>query len=399
MKRVPRHPCRRASGFTVVEMVISVGIMMAVMGAVFALLKPAQGTFQAQSEVSDLQQRLRVAVNAIHNDLLMAGAGPYSGSDVQPLGNYFAAALPFRRGARSPDPPGSFEPDRISLLYVPSGSPHTTTSLPLDDVAADIRVNSQPGCLATDPQCGFTSGMMVIIFDDTGTYDTFRISSLTNPPAAIQHVDQPLSKAYGAGAYISQVVTATYWLKKDIVANIYQLMRYDGYQTDLPVADHVVGLSFEYYGDPQPPALFRPVTDPKGPWTSYGPKPPALGVDDPADNWGAGENCIFGAGESQHVTRPEMAVLGGDTALVKLDSNRLTDGPWCPDSAAAARVDADLLRVRKIRVTLRVEVALEALRGTGTLFTRAGTARGGERYVPDQEIKFDVTPRNLNFGR
>ena len=25
--------------------------------------------------------------------------------------------------------------------------------------------------------------------------------------------------------------------------------------------------------------------------------------------------------------------------------------------------------------------------------------RGGERYVPDQEIKFDVTPRNLNFGR
>lgn len=399
MKVGPRHSCRSATGFTVVEMVISVGIMTAIMGAVFALLNPAQGTFQAQPEISDMQQRLRVAIDAMHNDLLVAGAGPYSGSLVRPLGSYVAAVLPFRRGARSPDPPGSFESDRLSLLYVPSGSPQTRTSLPVADVTADVLVNAQPGCPAIDPLCGFTLGMMAIIFDDTGAYDTFRITAVSDSPPALQHADRPLSKPYGAGTHISQVVTATYWIRRDTVANIYQLMRYDGYQTDLPVADHVVALRFEYYGDPQPPALLRPVTDPKGPWTSYGPKPPPLGVDDPADTWGAGENCIFGVGASQQVTRPEMAVLGGDTTLVELDSNGLTDGPWCPDSAAFARVDADLLRVRKIRVTLRVEAALDALRGTGTLFTRAGTSRSGDRYVPDQEIKFDVTPRNLNFGR
>ena len=399
MKVAPRQSCRGVSGFTVVEMVISVGIMMAVMGASFALLNPAQGTFQAQPEVSDMQQRVRVAIDAIHNDLLMAGAGPYSGSAVRPLGNYLAAVLPFRRGARSPDPPGSFESDRMSLLYVPSGSPQVRTSQPLADLAADIRVNPQPGCPASDPLCGFRSGMMAIIFDDTGVYDTFRVTALMSSPPAVQHADRALSKAYGAGALIAQVVTATYWLKRGPAANADQLMRYDGYQTDLPVADHVVALSFEYYGDPEPPALLKPATDPEGPWTSYGPKPPALGVDDPTDIWAAGENCIFGVGKSQHVTRPEMAVLGGDTALVKLDSNRLTDGPWCPDSAAAARVDADLLRVRRIRVTLRVEAALAALRGTGRLFMRPGSSSGGDRYVPDQEIKFDVTPRNLNFGR
>ncbi len=42
----------------------------------------------------------------------------------------------------------------------------------------------------------------------------------------------------------------------------------------------------------------------------------------------------------------------------------------------------------------------KSLRGpTGPLFLRGGTARGGERYIPDQEISFEVTPRNLNFGR
>jgi hypothetical protein len=30
---------------------------------------------------------------------------------------------------------------------------------------------------------------------------------------------------------------------------------------------------------------------------------------------------------------------------------------------------------------------------------KGGTANAGERYVPDQEVQFDITPRNLNLGR
>jgi hypothetical protein len=39
--------------------------------------------------------------------------------------------------------------------------------------------------------------------------------------------------------------------------------------------------------------------------------------------------------------------------------------------------------------------------GTGgdALFLKPGTSRGGHRQVPDQAIRFDVTPRNLNLGR
>ena len=88
------------------------------------------------------------------------------------------------------------------------------------------------------------------------------------------------------------------------------------------------------------------------------------------------------------------------SGLVKLTAAQLKDGPWCPTAASVNRWDADLLRVRKIGVTLRVQAANAALRGpAGTLFARGGTSRGGDRFVPDQEIHFEISPRNLNLGR
>jgi len=98
---------------------------------------------------------------------------------------------------------------------------------------------------------------------------------------------------------------------------------------------------------------------------------------------------------------PRLSALGdGASTLVRLSAADLTDGPWCPDATAANRWDADLLRIRKIVVTMRVEAALDALRGpAGVLFVRPGTSRGGHAWVPDQEIRFQVSPRNLNGGR
>ena len=32
-------------------------------------------------------------------------------------------------------------------------------------------------------------------------------------------------------------------------------------------------------------------------------------------------------------------------------------------------------------------------------FVAGVTEEGGERFVPDQEVRFDVSPRNMNLGR
>ena len=51
--------------------------------------------------------------------------------------------------------------------------------------------------------------------------------------------------------------------------------------------------------------MLRPQQTPP---TTYGPKPPALGVNNAADTWPAGENCAFMVSGGQQV--PRMATLG-----------------------------------------------------------------------------------------
>jgi prepilin-type N-terminal cleavage/methylation domain-containing protein len=392
---------RRERGFTVLEMLVATAIMVSVTAAVFGLMDPAQGFFAAQPEISDMQQRVRIGVESLQKDLLMAGAGTYSGTKVGSLGNFFAPIVPDREGSQTPDPPGTFKctttfcdsldaSDTITLMYVPPTSAQTTIRDSMPPQAVPIKVNPQPGCPDSqhDALCGFKEGMTLLIFDETGTYDTFRVSSVADEALQIRHQGTTLSKGYDAGSYVTQIKTATYYLKTNTTAETYQLMLYDGDLVDQPIADNIVGLAFEYFGEPAAPTLIKPLTDTKGPWTNYGPKPKA----------DAG-NCIFDLVDGKHAAKSTMPALGTGP-LVKLTKTMLTNGPWCPDSTTESRYDADLLRIRKVKVTMRVQVANKSLRGADTtLFLRPGTSGGGARFVPDQEIAFEISPRNLNFGR
>jgi hypothetical protein len=86
----------------------------------------------------------------------------------------------------------------------------------------------------------------------------------------------------------------TYYLR-NAAAGMFQLMQYDGGFSDLPMLDHVVRLSFDYFG----------------PATAGGP-------------------------------------------LARFEPATLVDGPWIED-AAHRRFDADLLRVREVRALIRLE--------------------------------------------
>ncbi len=393
------------SGFSLMELLVATGIMVAATAAVFSLLNPAQGAFQAQPEVSDLQQRLRVATDSLQKDLVMAGAGTYSGSATGALSFFFAPVLPYRLGTVSPDPPLAFKTDTITIMYVPSTSSQTTISAAMPQTSSEIKVNAEDGCPSSgagkDPLCGFEEGEHALIYDDDGAFDTFTITNVQSTATHLQHTDDNFSKAYDTNARIAQVASHTYYLKTSTATNTFQLMHYDGYKTDLPVADNIVGLTFEYFGEGAAPVLLRPVTDTTGPWTSYGPKPPALGKVASGTGYPAGENCTFQVDTQSGLQAPRLATLATTPGLVPLTQAMLKDGPCCPRKDCAGNsFDADLLRLRQVRVTLRVQVASAWLRGpAGVLFTRGGTSRGGERYVPDQEVKFDVAPRNMNMGR
>ena len=240
--RNPADVRRREGGFTIAELLVATAIVLGLMGTLFGLTNQAQGVFDAQPELSDMQQRLRIGVDQLAKDLLMAGV----------------PVMPYRVGDIDHDPDiGVFyRDDTISLV-----------SAPWEDAA---------------------------------------------------------------------IVSDTYYLRSDIATSTFQLRHYDGAATDLPVVDHVVKLAFEYF----------------------------------------------------------------DAAQMRLDPSTLQDGPWRPDDTDANRFDADLLHIRRVRVTLRVQAARDALRGpAGMLFVHGGTSTSMERYLPDREIRFDISPRNLDLGQ
>jgi prepilin-type N-terminal cleavage/methylation domain-containing protein len=397
---------RKDAGFTLVEMLIAMAVMLLILGGVFQAFNPATGSFRTQPEVADMQQRLRVGNERLYNGLVVAGAGIYSGQAVGTLGQFFAPVLPYLVGALYNDPAAGvyFRTDAITIFHVPTTASQCTIRDKMPQPSSEVKVNAEPGCPANDPLCGFEQGMRVIIFDATGSFDFFTVTEVQSDALHLQHRPPinpaDFSKAYDVGATISQVNTDAYYWRQDPATNTFQLMHYDLFQNDVPLIDDVVNLRFEYLGDAAPPVLRAPVTDPIGPWTTYGPKPPALGVDVASDNWPAGENCTFTIDPASGLHVSRLASLGAPGTLTALDATQLSDGPWCPDENNVNRYDADLHRVRQIRVTFRVQTGVANLRGpAGVLFTRAGTGRLSDRLVPDQAVQFDVTPRNLNLGR
>lgn len=195
-----------------------------------------------------------------------------------------------------------------------------------------------------------------------------------------------------AGPVGSDDLSRTYYLKT--AGDVSQLMQYDGKETALPVLDDVVALGFEYFGESKPPRIL-PDDDPDDSIVpvTYGPAPPQMTVDDPEDRWGAGENCTIEVVDGKQATR--LPSLGG-AASVPLAAAILTDGPWCPDVAHPDRFDADLLRIRRVRVRLRLQARTPFRGAANLLFTHRGTASDVRWYVPDREVRIDVAPRNWN---
>jgi hypothetical protein len=395
MKSRCRLELESCAGAMLVEVLVATLLLLLVLASVFTLVASSGGTFKTQPEVIDLQQRLRVGIDMLRRDLLMAGAGPYAGEGAGTLIQYVAPVLPLKQGLipALDDGPGTFRTSAITLFFVPATASQTTLVSSTDFNV--VSVADEPGCPIGSPLCGFREGMQALLFDRRGAFDVVTLTRVVGSSAEFENNRNALmSRIHPAGTRIVEIRERVYYL--DGATN--RLMVYDGHRNTSPVLDNVVHLGFQYYGDPEPPQFRRPAIDQS---TSYGPEPPPPDVALPG--WPLGENCTFQM--LDEVQQPRLAALGlADSAPVELTAGELTDGPWCPDAASPNRFDADLLRIRRIRVTLRVQTGDDALRGAATggrdpSFMRAGWALSRARSVPDQTIQFDVSPRNLNAGR
>jgi type II secretory pathway pseudopilin PulG len=362
---VRRDATSSASGYALLELLVAAAIVCALLGVLIRFCVMAQASVRTQGDRADLQQRLRVAVEAIRRDLMAAGAGPSSGLPRSPLVDVFAPVLPARSGRSGADPEVSYHADRISIVYVPAGASQTRLTQPMAAADGPLLVDSNaPGCPPGN-LCGFNRGDHLLVYPSSagdGSHDVFTVSG-ADATQALLIPDVPLSRAYPAGSRIATIVERVYYL--DRAGR--RLMVYDGDRSDVPLVDHVVDLQFTYFADPAPASV----------------TPPAEGA----------SNCAYASGAPPV---PVLADLGG-TALVQLSARQLTDGPVC--GLAPRRFDVDLMRVRRIGVSLRIEAEGAEFRGSGPSFANPGTSRDADRYIPDLQVTFEVAPRNmLNTG-
>ncbi len=250
--------------------------------------------------------------------------------------------------------------DRVTVLSVPDLAPQAALAGTMSTASDAVPIASSP------PASGFAADQRVLLFDQTPAFDvaSVRDAAASRVLLASAPASDPISKPYRAADDAHIVMANVTTLSFDAAHR--QLRRASGDGVDMPVLDEVVDMSFRYFGDPIPPA---------------GPRPP------PGES-----NCLF---DAAGITR--LRVLADDDGgLAELPIASFTDGPFC--GVAPYRFDADLYRVRRVRVRLRVQTASASLRGRDPLlFQVPGTASSARLQVPDMVLEFDIAPRNLQL--
>lgn len=354
-----RESC--ACGFVLSELLVALAIVLVISAGLALVTGEARMHAAVQPELADLAQRARVGVDMLGRELILAGAGPYRGEASGPLPRWVPGIYPDRRVATA----GAtvlYDEGAITVVRVPEGAAQARVGDGMrgagDAVPVKIDGTCPPGAVA----CGFKDGQRAIVFDRLAGFDLFTVQDVGQTMLGYQPGELTRSYRAEGEAIVSQIVATTFYF--DVAKR--QLRRSLGAHTDVPVVDQVVGLGFQYYGDPLPPE---------------GPRPRS------------GEsNCLYDESGGAR-----LGVLGvTDGGLVRLQPEQLTDGPFCGEGLQ--RFDADLYRVRRVRVLLRLQVAAESLRGRDPLrFRVPGTSTAVSRQVPDLDMRFDVAPVNLQL--
>lgn len=348
-------------GASLVELLVAMTIALLVTALAARGAIEASDAFAWQPASSELSARADAIARLLTADLSAAGAGPSARLD--PGAGPPAAVPPARLTAWLPpilprvvavgggDADDTAASDRVSILTIADGAPQAAVR------PAPPRWGFVPGptCPALVDGCGIRDGLPLLFVQRQPGFLLGEALAVDGDGLAITGISGPAEAAVVAGI---ELVSYRFDAARR------ELVRGRAGGRGLPVAGHVAAFSVEWWGDGEAPA---------------GPQ------------WATGEDtCVtFADG------RPRLAAWAAPGAPpIRLDVARLADGPWC--GAAPFRFDADLFRLRRVRVRLRLEAEHDAVRGRDPARTaRPGTAASPAREVDDIDVAIEVSPPAL----
>lgn len=333
-------------GASLIELLVAVAITLVLTALAARVVIVAADAVAWQPVASELSQRAEALAHLLTADLTAAGAGPRvrlgaADPSLEPmrLRAWLPPILPRVVGLDGADADDTAAGDRLSILTVADGAAQAVVRrLP-------PRWGFLPGptCPALVDGCGFGDGLPVLWLEAGFGFQLGEAEAVDASGLGVAGLAPAADEALVAGV---EVVSYRFDAARG------ELLRGRAGGRGLPVAGHVTAFAVELWGDADPPA---------GP------------------SWTAGETCVTLADG-----RPRLLPLAPPGAPpIKLDVARLTDGPWC--GTAPFRFDADLFRVRRVRVRFRLEADTDAGR------SRSSPAR----HVRDIELAIDVAPPAL----
>ena len=337
------------------ELVVAAAVVVLLLGTVFSLVDPARGALGVQPEIAEMQQRLRAGFARLQGDLLLAGSGPHPGLGA-PLAQLRAPVISALVGHRHPATAGTaFTTDAVTVLYAPPGAAAAELASAFSGSPGDVPLApAGDRCRPGVTTCGFEANSLALTFDAAGRSDMVRVLRVSAGALRLRGVGAGPAQVFAAGSSIVPLAVRGYYHDRAAAELRYQ----DGWLTDAPVLDNVVGMSVRYFGRPAHSANLR-----------------AAAVTAP---------CLAAA-----LAADPLPDAGPVLPEEELSAAALADGPWC---GGRLLYDVDLFRVRRVRVELRLQASAARHRGRDPgLFARPGSAR--HNLAPDLRGVIEVTPR------
>src|SRR5215471_16778465 len=130
-------------GFSLVELLVSMALMVTLTGGIMGLVLSGQRIARVQPEAADQQQRTRLAVQAIAQDIALAGAGLDTGDRAGSLQQFFAALTPSIDGG-------------ITVWYVSGREAQATLAGSAGPGSTMLTLAATPVCAAPQFTCAFS---------------------------------------------------------------------------------------------------------------------------------------------------------------------------------------------------------------------------------------------------
>lgn len=216
---------------SLVEVIVSMGLTIALSATILSLVAAGQAIARTQPESSDLQQRARIALQVLGRELRDAGAGPDRGVMPGPLIRHFPPVVPSADGG-------------ITIWKTTSRDAQGTPALATGLGVTTVALQDSASCLAGQAACAFTAGTSALAFTTDGCRTAFRIATVA---ANALTLDAPLAGCeLPLGAAVAEGEVRTY--RVDPVAR--QLVRRDeATGSSAPMLDGVASMTAAYFAD------------------------------------------------------------------------------------------------------------------------------------------------------